>query len=575
MGDLYKKSTKERFKRLFTHNEDLKKEYRIYSLSEMSCSEDENDFVNNPWENGYGGVPISFAGSAANPLNRVYIDHTDAHTLVIGPTGSKKSRLIAMPLVRILGNKRANESMIISDPKSEIYKRTASYLEKQGYTIHVINFRSPEYGDRWNPLHIPYKFYCEGNIDRAYEFVNDISENLIRNSRLDQSDPFWDYSAGSLFFGLVLLLFKYCKEHKKNTDYIHIGNVVRLRNELFSTNIKRKTELWEYAKKDSIIESAMVGTVETANDTRAGILSVFDQKMRMFSIQPNLLSMLSENTAHIDDLIQSPTAFYLILPDEKTGYHGLAALFIKQSYEYLIYSAQQGEGYNFDDGKLNRRLNYVLDEFSSLPAISDFPEMITAARSRNIRFTLIIQSKNQLVQRYKEEAETIQTNCNNWIFLTSRELPMLKEISELCGNVSTDSGFVPLLPVSALQRLNKSEGEALVLTNRKKPLITFLPDITHYDHDNYTIRTLEYRPLKESLLLSIESFTSPKAQTTDDFLENVDLDKLIKDIDAKIAELDEEEKRSSKKNDFRESTPTHSEDSKSKISDNSELKTKE
>uniref|UniRef100_UPI002D806C8F TraM recognition domain-containing protein n=1 Tax=Oscillibacter sp. TaxID=1945593 RepID=UPI002D806C8F len=123
-------------------------------------------------------------------------------------------------------------------------------------------------------------------------------------------------------------------------------------------------------------------------------------------------------------------------------------------------------------------VNYILDEFSSLPVISDFPAMITAARSRNIRFTLFIQSKHQLVQRYKDEAETIQANCGNWLFLTSRETAILQEISTLCGRVNTRT---PVLSEAELQRLDKETGEALLLSGRAKPFITRLPDINLYE----------------------------------------------------------------------------------------------
>lgn len=106
----------------------------------------------------------------------------------------------------------------------------------------------------------------------------------------------------------------------------------------------------------------------------------------------------------------------------------------------MIFDAQnRAERDGFNVGILSNRVNYVLDEFSSLPTIRDFPAMVTAARSRNIRFTLVIQSKHQLIQRYREETDTIQTNCNNWIFLTGRELQLLEEISSLCGKTLEDN----------------------------------------------------------------------------------------------------------------------------------------
>lgn len=455
---------------------------------------------------GIGGIPISFD----KEKKIVYVDHTDKHSITIGQTGSKKSRLVAIPLVRILG--AAQESMIISDPKAEIYYRTCGYLREQGYEIKVINLREPKQGHAWNPLALPYNFYKEGDIDHAYEFANDIAVNLTTIDK-SQKDVFWDNSAGTLFLGLILLLFKFCYEHDEPDEAVCISNIIELRNLLFSTNTPHRNPIWEYAKKDRFIESMLIGTVTTANDTRAGILSVFDQKMRAFSVRPALLDMLAQNDSGYNHITEKPSAVYLLLPDEKTGYHNLVSLYIKQSYEYLIYKAQN---LIYHGNSLGIRVNYILDEFSSLPAISDFPAMITAARSRNIRFNLFLQSKKQLYLKYNEECNTIMSNCENWIYLSSRELEFLKELSELCGD-KCNGNMKSLLSISDLQRLDKEKGQVLVLSGRNKPLITNLPDIDFYDEGKpilieYAIQTQKLcddknfgQRVKEKLFKTLEN----------------------------------------------------------------------
>ena len=116
--------------------------------------------------------------------------------------------------------------------------------------------------------------------------------------------------------------------------------------------------------------------------------------------------------------------------------------------------------------------------------------MITAARSRNIRFNLCIQSQQQLVYRYQEEAETIKSNCNNWIFLTSRELKLLQEISSLAG---TDSNGKAIISVSALQHLDKERGQVFVFCGRLFPFVSELADIGEFDQEKYEILELEER----------------------------------------------------------------------------------
>lgn len=545
MSRIYDKSKSEKYQKYFTPMDELMKPFSLFAFDEQIPIHNQLTVVH-PWDTGFVGVPLSWDRGK----KIVSVDHTDSHTLVVGPTGSKKSRLVVMPLVRILGS--TGESMIISDPKAEIYNRTAGYLKKQGYKIFILNLRSPMYGQRWNPLAIPYEFYIAEEIDKAYEFVNDIAENLIQANK-SEKDPFWDNSAGSFFFGLVLLLFKYCKEYGLGKEYIHMGNIIHLRNALFGPGGKKNTRLWDYAKTDYIISSALIGTVETANDTRAGILSVFDQKVRMFSIQPNLLDMLGSNDIDLDIIGRIPTAVFLVVPDEKTGYHGLVSLFIKQSYEYMIYNAQlDAEQDGVHIACLKNRVNYVLDEFSSLPTIHDFPAMVTAARSRNIRFTMIIQSKHQLIKRYGDETDTIQTNCNNWIFLTSRELQLLEEISSLCGK-TIEENPQPVLSVSDLQRLDKDSGEVLILCGRLKPCITHLPDIECYDNNLFdvlptTARKQQLPPIINIIFPPIAQDVS-SSQEMHQYVPNdhpiipiMNIDQMLSKIDKKIAELEGKEK---------------------------------
>ena len=439
-----------------------------------------------------GGVPLYYSEREKS----VYVDYTDNHTLVIGATGSKKSRLFVMPLVKILGE--AGESMIISDPKGEVHDRTAFDLDRLGYHVQVVNFRDLKKSASWNPLHIPYTCYLKGEIDRAYEYANDITENIMK-AQVSAKDPYWDNAAADLCYGLILLLFKFCKEQNKPKNSVTMENLLRLRRTLFAglqeDGLKEKIgeQLWEYAKLDEMIYAAISGTYLNAPITRNCILSIFDSKMRCFSLQQNLLDMMSSMTLDLDIIAQDitkdqKTAIFLIIPDEKSGYNSLISLFIKQSYEYILQKIQNDD--SNDVKALTRRLNYILDEFSSLPKINDFSSMITAARSRNIRFNLIIQSKNQLGHHYKSEAETIRSNCMNWVFLTSRELDLLKEISTLCGEKSNGK---PIISISQLQRFDKAKGETLVLSGRQQPCIVQLPDIDYYDNNQFKKRLLKDR----------------------------------------------------------------------------------
>lgn len=527
----------------FENIDKIKKEYPYFDLNTRTFSGKKNTDYS-------GGIPLMYDYDA----RRLYIDSSDTHSLVYGSTGSLKTRTIVSPGIKVLGY--AGESMIINDPKGELFARHAGDLKKQGYNIVEINFRDPSLGNSWNPLFIPYQFYVNGDLDKSAEFVNDIANNLMVSDR-STDDPFWDFSASDLLYGLIQLLFRYCKDHSAPINAVNIGNLLTLRRTLFSGKQQaQNTILWKYASEDELVAASLSGSVYAPKDTMNSILSVFDQKMRSFTIQPTLLEMLANNDFDIADIGKTKTAVFLITPDEKTSYHRLVSMFVKESYEYLIYLATQTE-----DNKVENRINYILDEFSSLPKIADMPSMISAARSRNIRFLLVVQSQSSLKQRYAEEAETIISNCTNWIFFTSRELGLLRELSELCG---TQKNHMPNISIYDLQHLSKDRREALILSGRLKPCKVSMLDIDRFGDRSYILLEHEKRERMERNRLSFELKEEIKnkyipqlpnnpfsgltsAVSNKRHEEPFDIDATIKAIDKKIAELEAEEQKEKEK----------------------------
>lgn len=501
-----------------------------------------------------GGPPLAYD----RERGAVAVDSSDNHTLVYGATGSKKTRCIVMPTIRMLGF--AGESMIINDPKGELYRTMARFLEDQDYNIITVNFRDASVGDCWNFLEIPYRFYKEGNLDKAGEFIEDVARTITANTGTD--DPFWSSSAASCLYGLILCLFRYCKEYDKPDEAVNIGNLLTLRREMFAQKARFSSAhnpIWEWAKKDELIAASMTGTVETASDTQKGILSVLDLGLKMFIISPSLVDMLSHTTFSFDRIAQEKTAVFLLTPDEKTTYHRLVSLYISQSYQQLVQFADRS------GGKLPGRVNYVLDEFSSLPSIGgcDFVQYLAAGRSRNLRFILCLQSKNQLVHTYKENAQTITANCTNWIYLFSRELELLKDISALCGE---RKDHTPNLSVYDLQQLDKEKNQVLLLSARCKPAIVNLLDISGYApaYPVLPIKTptrgvrisLDFNEIKkeerQSDLFSgsnnplFNPFSpdsdTPESDAKSASSDKLDLDAMLADINRKIAEIDAQEK---------------------------------
>lgn len=440
--------------------------------------------------------------------NLVYVDNGESHSLVIGATGSGKTQMVINPLVNILSKK--GESMVITDPKGEIYEKNGEMLRALGYDVIVVNFRDPQNGSCWNPYTLPYKYYKEGNQDKANELLNDMAINIATDEKAD--DPFWTNSAADYLTGLSLGMFE-----DANEDEISISTV-NLMMTVGEEKIGASTYAKEYFKtKDPASPAAInaLGTVNAPQDTKNSILSVLKQKIKVFAVTQNLAEMLSRSDFDMETIGQRKTAVFMIIQDEKTTYHALATIFVKQCYESLIAVAQKS------GGKLPIRTNFLLDEFANMPKFKDITTMITAARSRQIRMTMIIQNFAQLNDVYgKEDAETIRGNCGNILYLLTGELSALEEISKLCGDKIVKVGkdkreeTRPLITVTELQRFKNNE--VLVLKHRLPPLRTkFLPfwdtDFGHGKNNaSVTKATYTTREKQDIKLFDIREFVKKK-----------------------------------------------------------------
>ena len=444
------------------------------------------------------GVPLICNGK------ELWVDNGEYHTLVMGATGSGKTQDTILPTIKVLAKK--GESIICTDPKGELYEKTAGLLKAKGYNILLLNFRNPQNGAAWNPLSMPYRLYKNGNQDKAIELLDDLAANILYEENNTNQDPFWEKTAADYFAGIALAMFEDTTEEKININSINMTATVGEDKFGGSTYIK---EYFSYKDPSSPAYVNASGTVMAPSDTKGSIISVFKQKVKLFASRENLSEMLSHSDIALDSIGKQKTAVFIIIQDEKKTYHSLATIFIKQVYETLIDVAQA------NGGKLPVRTNFLLDEFANMPPLKDVTTMITAARSRQIRFIMIIQNFAQLNKVYgKDDAETIKGNCGNIIYLISTELAALEEISKLCGEKKSKSdaktASTPLVTISDLQRMKQFDH--IVLRMRKSPFKTsFVPDFKiEWGDEDYG--TVEYpvREKKPVEIFDIREFVQKK-----------------------------------------------------------------
>lgn len=430
-----------------------------------------------------GGIPVTTMDG------KYYYSDSFDHTLIIGSTGSGKTICEIMPLIFNLGY--AGESMVINDTKGELYSISSQFLRKQGYQIHVINLRDAMASDGWNPLHLPYKYFKNGDIDLAGDLIENFAKSLTKN--LSSKDMYWEKSATAVLTALCYAII----EDAPCEEQVHIYSIYNLLVEHGAKIIDRYNSLDLYFQQKpfgNIAKNSYATGSFAKGETRATLFSVLATVIKMFS-DTGIANLTSRTDFELDQIGKEKTAVFLIIPDEKESRHELASLFIDQCYQALINVAQ-----SYSNNKLPIRVNFILDEFSNMPPITSISNKITVSRSRNIRFYLVLQDFDQLKETYKESAGTIKSNCTNWIYLLTMDNETAKEISSRLGkytisssristsskidqtdyNISNDKSLMgrELLMPEELMRFQF--GEALFIKTRMPPIKATIVPISKY-----------------------------------------------------------------------------------------------
>lgn len=503
---------------------------------------------------GKAGWPGASGINVISDGHEGYVYETEASTMVVGATGSGKTRRVLLPYV--YSCIKSGASLVLNDPKGEIYTHMYDILCKEGYKVLVLDYRNPLRGERFNPLEYPAKLYKGWGQGRAMELFSSIGDTLFAGYK-GARDPYWQITGKQYFVGLAELLSE-CFDAKlctiNNIYNVHIHGDTKYAGttkmaKFFSNEYIKQKHCWKL----------LCPTVMAPNETRGGLTSVFTSAMSSMVLNENLIDQTSDSTFKLSDLVDRKTALFFITRDEGSAYDGLISVIVDEIYEYLIDVAEEQFG-----GRLNRRVEFILDEFGNLPALYSVDRKLTAGRSRNIRWLVVIQSLKQLNSIYgKDIADIIMGNgAGNIVYLYSPDITLLQHISSLCGNVSGTYGLAThsLLPVEKLRSFDKTKGECLMLLERCAPFVSYLPDISEYPIELSDKRKIKYRGTHDIKTVDMDDVIDagsrlvksmcsnmmnlagePKARIDEFCSDGMAIDKMIAEIDAKIAELEAEE----------------------------------
>ena len=402
---------------------------------------------------------------------KVAMGTEELHSFVIGESGCGKTRRIVIPTIDMV-SRCGKESMVIADPKGEIYKATAETLKNRGYTVYSIDFTDPFSSNRWNPLGVTAKSYGKGGRAEAKgrNLLREMIE-VMKASIHSERDRFWEEQAGKLIYGLCLLILKQGKPEDltfRNVSY-NLKHILS-NNELFEEYYREMpSDSDEKEYLTSICPGMDERTTFSVKTTAEGMLDSFCQ-------DEILLSLFDSSDFDITKLGREKTALFLILSDSSKNVYPIATILIKELYTLLLDEADSR-----DDNKLKVPVFFILDEFANFTKLPDVDSMLTAARSRGIRFMLVCQSMLQLHERYgSNAAEILMSNCRIWIYMNSRDINFLERLSTLMGEVKTKytGEKERLIGISELQHLDK--GEVIVLNDRCYPMRGYLKDYSEY-----------------------------------------------------------------------------------------------
>ena len=429
------------------------------------------------------------------------------NVLVVGGSGSGKTRFYVKPNLM-----QMHSSYVVTDPKGTTLPECGKMLQRgqpivkngeiigyKPYSIRVFNTIDFDKSMHYNPFAYIRPKTREQDILRTVEV-------LIANTTGEQKggDEFWVKAEKLLYTSYIALILTMCPEDEWNfetlIDFVNASEC-REDDESFKNAIdwafyyleKWIEKDWEkdekFAKQNENYSNLIDIEVEpwraslgrfairqykayklAAGKTAKSILISCATRLAPFSID-RILEITSYDEMHLDTVGDELTALFIIVSDTDDTFNFLVAMMYTQLFNLLCTKADNNPD---GSGRLKYPVRCLIDEFANIKQIPQFEKIISVIRSRGISASIILQTKSQLKSLYKDNAETIEGNCDSLLFLGGKEKTTLKDISESLGketiymfNTSRNRGSQESYGVN-YQKLGKelkSQDELAVMDN--------------------------------------------------------------------------------------------------------------
>ena len=342
------------------------------------------------------------------------------HTAVFGASGTMKSRaVIRNNLFQAI---KRGESVIISDPKSEMYNDTSELFRKNGYEVKVFNLVDPMHSDTWN---------CMSDMGRDTLMAQMLTNVIIGNTSSGKGDHFWDNGETNLLKALVLYV---SLDEHRTQDQKNLSEVYRLLVDLSESAL---FQLFERLPSDSPAKASFNLFAQASDTVRSGIKLGLGTRLQVLQNKA-VTRLISGNEIDLTAPGKRKCAYYIILSDQETSMAFISSLFFSFLFIKLTRFADNSPG-----GHCPIPVNLVLDEFNNIGRIggapdgSDFARSLSVIRSRDIRVMIAVQSLGQLQNRYPNNlwAEIIG-NCDIQLMLGCTDDVTANYFSARSGDLS-------------------------------------------------------------------------------------------------------------------------------------------
>lgn len=353
-----------------------------------------------------------------------YKHKRNLNVLVVGGSGAGKSRTYAIPNIM-----QCNCSMVITDPKAELLRKTGGVLERNGYEVRVFDLINPETSWCYNPF-----AYVRDDKD-VLKLIN----NLIRNTTpkgAQSSDPFWEKSETALLQALMLYLLHEAPPEEQNFPMIMemLGSAqVKEDEEDYQSPLDILFERLEMRDPESIAVKQYAIYKQAAGKTAKSILISVGVRLAAFNLK-QIANLTCTDELDLYSIGEKKVALFCCIPDADTSMNYLVGMIYSNLFQTLYYVADRKYG-----GRLPIPVHCIMDEWPNVALPDDFDKILATMRSRGISCSIIIQNIAQMKALFKDSYESLIGNCDEFLYLGGNEKEGHKYVSELLGKETLDT----------------------------------------------------------------------------------------------------------------------------------------